>query len=495
MAGKLNVQSFVADYRSGVKDKDLLAKHGINATQLVNVVKKLIREGIITQQQYVERNRKIQERELKEEQSFLQSLSHCEACGHIQPMPFEECPACGTPAGQSEPPPEPAAGPATESVEISTDELEVETGPPPEPKEAVQSVAEIEPPPTPPADAPPPREHMPSASVVDLRPDSGPAVSSRGAAAQVFSDELQARIGMTLEDAESLVKDLDVVLLEDYRIAEVMSDNDLLTTYRARDEGESGPDYVVKLLHPEIAPDHDITEVVDRIVYYQSGMRDPNIVPLLGTAFVDGQKAFIYPHYPLDLETVLHRYPDGVPVETLVGWMRQIFNAIGYSHMHRGKDDEVVRLPHYNLKLTRFLTDEEQQVIKTDECGIIKALFDVRGFKKHMWEESWLELGAVAPEAFVIKSRFVQGFQFDIYALGVVLYRLATNRRPFSGNDFEDYKLSHIKRFPVPPKVHNYLCPPWLDRMILMCLEKEPEDRWRSATQMELSIGKLAAPR
>jgi serine/threonine protein kinase len=47
-----------------------------------------------------------------------------------------------------------------------------------------------------------------------------------------------------------------------------------------------------------------------------------------------------------------------------------------------------------------------------------------------------------------------------------------------------------LKKYAVPPRVYQYDIPLWLDEMIMKCLEKEPDKRWRSATQMELAIGK-----
>ncbi len=101
-----------------------------------------------------------------------------------------------------------------------------------------------------------------------------------------------------------------------------------------------------------------------------------------------------------------------------------------------------------------------------------------------------MDLAALAPEAFVMSSKTVKGTAVDIYALGVVLYRLVTGKRPFSGNGLDEYSFLHLKTFAIPPRVHRYTIPAWLDSMILKCLEKEPGRRWRSATQMELSIGK-----
>jgi serine/threonine protein kinase len=128
--------------------------------------------------------------------------------------------------------------------------------------------------------------------------------------------------------------------------------------------------------------------------------------------------------------------------------------------------------------------------LKLDDCGLWKALVEVRGHKRRIFQEPDIDVSALAPEAFVQDSRFVNGYFADIYGLGVLMYRLATGRSPFFATTVEEYHFAHMRLFPIPTRVHRYTIPAWLDAMIMKCFEKEPAERWRSATQMELSIGK-----
>ncbi len=73
--------------------------------------------------------------------------------------------------------------------------------------------------------------------------------------------------------------------------------------------------------------------------------------------------------------------------------------------------------------------------MKLDECGLWRSLVEIRGFKRRMWEERGVELAALAPECFVVDSKFVNAFIADIYALGVTLYRLATGKWAFSASE------------------------------------------------------------
>jgi serine/threonine protein kinase len=137
-----------------------------------------------------------------------------------------------------------------------------------------------------------------------------------------------------------------------------------------------------------------------------------------------------------------------------------------------------------------LLLDKEKKRVKIDDFGIGRALQDIRGFKKHLYDEPGADLGSTPPEAFVMRSRSVKPLSADIYSLGVTFYRLTTAKDPFEGEDFDGFKFAHLKKYPIPPKVHRYDCPEWLDEMILKCLEKDPDQRWRSATEMEMAVGK-----
>lgn len=69
----------------------------------------------------------------------------------------------------------------------------------------------------------------------------------------------------------------------------------------------------------------------------------------------------------------------------------------------------------------------------------------------------------------------------DLYALGVVLYEMATGRPPFSGSDALAVISQTINTSPVAPSWHNAAVPRDLDRLLLMLLGKAPDDRATTA--------------
>ena len=76
----------------------------------------------------------------------------------------------------------------------------------------------------------------------------------------------------------------------------------------------------------------------------------------------------------------------------------------------------------------------------------------------------------------------------DIFALGVVLYELATGELPFGSPATMAGLRDRLWRDPVPPSVRSPELPPWLQEIILRCLEPDAEDRYQSAAHVAFDL-------
>ncbi len=482
MTVKVDIDAFVLDFCSGVKDRDLLEKYDISAKEMVKIVKQLINEGSLTKEQYFERTRKIEEMETKQEREFLKSLYQCPVCGHLHPTPFIRCPACGAevsevpeslsvPKGGAS-----ASGAADQPADSAEEEDLPEEAPEEDAPEPIPDRADAEPDKR--------RSHL---KPVPKAPEHVEPADHE------IPEELLNRIGMTLEEPDMVPHVSEGILIDQYRITEVVANTVRAAVYKVEDVDGEGPPLAVKLLHGEALEGADLGKVVRRIVRYQSNMADPNILLNLGTADLEGNRVLLYEYLPVNLSQVMEKHPHGLPLDLVQVLLPQILNGVGYAHTHRGKDGVIRRLPHMNLTVTKLLMNEELTLLKIDDFGVSRSLIDNRGHKKYLWQEPGADLGSISPEAYVMESKFVNGISLDVYALGVLLYQVVTGKHPVEAETFDEYKFAHIRKYPIPPRVHNYDLPAWLNEMILRCLEKEPGDRWRSATHMEVSIGKKRA--
>lgn len=79
----------------------------------------------------------------------------------------------------------------------------------------------------------------------------------------------------------------------------------------------------------------------------------------------------------------------------------------------------------------------------------------------------------------------------DIFSLGAVLYEMATGRPPFEGANSQETLARILTGKPEAMARFNYDVPPELDRIVLKCLEKDPEDRYQTAREIAIDLRSL----
>jgi nucleotide-binding universal stress UspA family protein len=76
----------------------------------------------------------------------------------------------------------------------------------------------------------------------------------------------------------------------------------------------------------------------------------------------------------------------------------------------------------------------------------------------------------------------------DLFTLGVILYFLATGERPFGEPSSAREWRRRLWRDPVPPRAWNANVPPWLQEIILRCLEVDPAARPATAAELAFAL-------
>ncbi|MDC8773075.1 bifunctional serine/threonine-protein kinase/universal stress protein [Roseateles albus] len=76
----------------------------------------------------------------------------------------------------------------------------------------------------------------------------------------------------------------------------------------------------------------------------------------------------------------------------------------------------------------------------------------------------------------------------DLFALGVMLYHLATGERPFGQPSSVRGLRRRLYVEPVPPRAIDPELPPWFQEIVLHCLEVKAERRYQSAAQLALDL-------
>ncbi len=137
-----------------------------------------------------------------------------------------------------------------------------------------------------------------------------------------------------------------------------------------------------------------------------------------------------------------------------------------------------------NLYATRL--GDQWDVLKVLDFGIAQLVADttrtqsVRGTPAYMAPECWVDGEADA--------------RSDIYALGATLHYLLSGQPPFENVEAAQLIRAHMLQTPeAPSKARGEPLPKTLDDIVLRCLAKAPDDRFRSAEELELALQDCAA--
>lgn len=154
--------------------------------------------------------------------------------------------------------------------------------------------------------------------------------------------------------------------------------------------------------------------------------------------------------------------------------------ALALDHIH------VNGLVHRDLKSANVLVLPDGRV-KLIDFGTARVA--------DAWEEITREGEFIGTFAYASPEQLTDrgvDHRSDLYSLGVLLYRLATGKRPFEAKDLHELARQHVRAKPQPPRELVPTLPPALEALILGLLEKKPEARPQSGREVAAALEEVA---
>ncbi|MBI1739247.1 MAG: protein kinase, partial [Acidobacteria bacterium] len=272
--------------------------------------------------------------------------------------------------------------------------------------------------------------------------------------------------------------------LSHYKILEQIGAGGMGVVYRARDE-RLERDVALKVLPADALPDEDARKRFRKEALALSSLNHPNIatvfdfdhqegVDFLAMEFIAGES----------LAEKLQRGP--LSEKEIASLGGQIASALDEAHEHG--------VVHRDLKPGNVMVTPKGQA-KVLDFGLAKLL---RSGGDADLTRSVTETKAVAGTLPYMAPEQLSGepldARTDIHALGAVLYEMATGQRPFREQSVPRLTDAILHQPPVSARVVNARVSPELDRIILKCLEKDPENRYQSAKEVAVDLRRLASP-
>ena len=243
----------------------------------------------------------------------------------------------------------------------------------------------------------------------------------------------------------------------------------------------------VKILHHELARDADIVKRFRREARAIAKIAHPNIVTvhMVGET-EEGTPYLVMEHVDgISLETIVEAQ-GSLPVGRVVHLGRQIAAGLGEAHANG--------IVHRDLKPANLLVTDRGRVadlVKILDFGIAKLIHPIdESSQLTRAQQVFGTPHYMAPEQAAGEAIDTRT---DLYALGVVLYRLATGVVPFDAPNGMQVVLRHLRDAPPPPRSVNPLVPEALETLILALLEKKPDDRPADTDDVTAALDAIGA--
>jgi pimeloyl-ACP methyl ester carboxylesterase len=261
--------------------------------------------------------------------------------------------------------------------------------------------------------------------------------------------------------------------------------------YRARDT-RLGRDVAVKVLPSHLSESAEARARFEREARVVSGLNHPHICVLhdLGR---EGDIDYLVMEL-IEGESLAERIARGpLPTTEVQRIGAEVADALDRAHragvVHRDLKPGNVMLSKSGAKLMDFGLAREGRL-----RGVLSVASSVPG---GISQSPTIATPLTAEGALVGTSHYMAPEQLegheadarsDLWALGCVLYEMATGRRAYDGSTPASLISSIMKDEPRPVIELAPLAPPGLDRVIRACLAKDPEQRWQSAHDLALAL-------
>jgi serine/threonine protein kinase len=270
------------------------------------------------------------------------------------------------------------------------------------------------------------------------------------------------------------MKDLSGISLGQYEIREKIGQGGMAQVYKAYQPNLTRF-VAVKILPPTLAEEAGFTERFQREAQAIARLQHPNILQVYDYGIQDNYNYLVmrYVENSVTLDTLIR---EGKPLNKLIEYIMQAADALNYAHEHG--------IIHRDVKPSNILVDGKWALLS--DFGLVKmkeSATQLTGTGIGMGTPAYM-----SPEQ-ASGSKMVD-HRTDIYALGVILYRVLTGTIP---HDAPTPLGILVKRsseaIPWPRQIKPDI-PESLEHVILRSLAREPDARYSTATDFAEALQK-----
>ena len=275
-----------------------------------------------------------------------------------------------------------------------------------------------------------------------------------------------------------------------YRITGKVGAGGMGVVYRAHDP-RLERDVAIKVLPGAASRDPMWIERFQREARAAGALNHPNVLAIYDVGTHDDVPYIVTEL--LDGSNLRDRMVAGdLTRRTALGIASKIAEGLAAAHARR--------IVHRDLKPANVFITRDGQV-KILDFGLAKLMQDIPSdaaggeeapTASLETEELYTGVGVVVGTPGYIAPEVLHGepadHRSDIFSLGVIMYELLAERHPFRGSSRADMQAAILRDDPEPLAEAQPPISPALERIVLRCLEKRPEDRFESAHDLAIAL-------
>ena len=262
--------------------------------------------------------------------------------------------------------------------------------------------------------------------------------------------------------------ELGTMLSGRYEVLKRVGSGGMADVYMAKDH-KLNRNVAVKVLKSEYVEDEKFLKKFETEAQAVARLSHPNIVNIYDVGIEDGINYIVMELAEgITLKEYIRKKGYLSPKET-VEISTQIASAISHAHKNH--------IIHRDIKPQNILVSDTG-IIKVTDFGIAKAT------SSNTVTSTATAMGSVhyiSPEQ--AKGRFCDE-NSDIYSLGITMYEMVTGHVPFDHENGVTIALMHLQNEITPPSQIRDGIPDSLEKIILKCTMKKPEERYQTADDL-----------
>jgi len=267
------------------------------------------------------------------------------------------------------------------------------------------------------------------------------------------------------------------VYAERFRIEEKIGEGGMGSVYRVTDLATTAT-MALKVLHSAVTQAAGGLPRFQREIDVLQKLDHPAIPTVYDSGIVDGEMYFVAEFIGGETLREVIRRDGAMSVDRALPIVADVADALNKAHEHG--------VIHRDVKPHNIMIDDEGGVHLLD-FGLARGV----GLDMKTITASGMIVGTpeyMSPEQF--EGSRVDA-RSDLYSLGVVMFQLLTGVLPFEGDTPMALALKHTQQVPPDPRAIRRDLPPWLGRIILRCLEKDPRKRYPHAQELNEALQKV----